>query len=465
MRSLLALAGLLAATAFAAPTLAATFTVDDTRDVVDNNVGDGACSALVEFIDDPVLGPIPLFACTLRAAVQEANSDAGADTILLGTGVHGLTLAGSGEDAAADGDLDVTEDLSIEGTTTLGSQIDASAITESEPVFQVIGDAVVELSLLFVTGGSGGIQNEGSLTLDQVFVSDNDGITGGIVNDGGSVVATDSTIRLNDAALGTGGIANRAGVVILRRCTVSGNSGLSGGLDSSATSSGGATLIAVNSTISGNVAFETTFVDSLVGGTGGGIEQSESGNSASTTLRNVTISENHADVDGGGVNNASGSFALENSVIAGNTADTSGPDCAGSISSSGFLWLGSDSGCTFTAGSSDVVGMAADLGPLADNGGVSLTHMPVAGSGLIDGGDPTGCDDISLAPGDVDVTQDQRGEMRPFDGDGDSTAVCDIGAVEVQVVPSPSGPALAAGALGALALLARRRRAARGRAR
>jgi hypothetical protein len=61
------------------------------------------------------------------------------------------------------------------------------------------------------------------------------------------------------------------------------------------------------------------------------------------------------------------------------------------------------------------------LGPLADNGGPTLTHALLPGSPAIDGGDATSC-----------LSTDQRFLDRPVDGDGDGMAVCDIGAFEFQ---------------------------------
>jgi hypothetical protein len=55
------------------------------------------------------------------------------------------------------------------------------------------------------------------------------------------------------------------------------------------------------------------------------------------------------------------------------------------------------------------------LGPLADNGGPTLTHLPLPGSPLIDGGQCI-----------VGLTTDQRGVARPQGG------ACDVGAVEVR---------------------------------
>ncbi len=47
--------------------------------------------------------------CTLRAAIQNANASPGADVINLAAGTYTLTIPGVGENAAAAGDLDITQ--------------------------------------------------------------------------------------------------------------------------------------------------------------------------------------------------------------------------------------------------------------------------------------------------------------------------------------------------------------------
>jgi hypothetical protein len=71
-----------------------------------------------------------------------------------------------------------------------------------------------------------------------------------------------------------------------------------------------------------------------------------------------------------------------------------------------------------------VVGTAANplhpgLGPLADNGGPTLTHALKQGSRAID----------HIDNSDAPAT-DQRGAVRPQDGDGNGSRFADIGAFE-----------------------------------
>jgi CSLREA domain-containing protein len=75
------------------------------------------------------------------------------------------------------------------------------------------------------------------------------------------------------------------------------------------------------------------------------------------------------------------------------------------------------------------------LGPLADNGGATETHYPLAGSPVLDGGNPTGALSASAA-GEAAFAcpaVDQLGQSRPFDATLNGTSRCDIGALEARV--------------------------------
>ena len=89
-------------TAGCEPTDVETLMVNSTLDDVDAAPGDGVCQTSTPG------------RCTLRAAVMEANANLGADTIVLQPAtVYTLTIAGTTEDAAATGDLDLTEQVTI----------------------------------------------------------------------------------------------------------------------------------------------------------------------------------------------------------------------------------------------------------------------------------------------------------------------------------------------------------------
>ncbi len=82
----------------AAPGHAVTFVVNTIADTADAVPGDGRCADSGG-------------ACSLRAAVQEANALAGPDTIQLGAATYVLSGA-AGDDLAVSGDLDITSPIS-----------------------------------------------------------------------------------------------------------------------------------------------------------------------------------------------------------------------------------------------------------------------------------------------------------------------------------------------------------------
>ena len=147
---------------------------------------------------------------------------------------------------------------------------------------------------------------------------------------------------------------------------------------------------------------------------------------------------------GGGIYVVDWSVALRHTVVAGNTAPLgSSPDIRGDVaaaSSYNLIGDGSDTTGISDGPNGNRLGTSASpinplLGPLADNGGPTLTRAPQAASPLIDGGNTT-CPTPPLGSGPL--AADQRGVGRP------QGAKCDIGAVEVVqttgTLPSPKPP-------------------------
>ena len=315
----------------------------------------------------------------LRTLIHVANPG---DTIVIPAGI--IVLTGVAEDNNVSGDLDIKKDLTILGAGPSLTIIDGGGI---DRVVEIFAPAEVSISDVAIrngntTGPGGGIRNGGTLALTNLVVSKNTAAgNGGGISSAGTLTLTNSTVSENTAGGCGGGIGN------------------------------GGTLTLTNSTMSGNTA--TSVADCAGGGIGGG--GIRNGPDGTITITNVTVSGNTAP-SGGALSNA-GSATLKNTILANSP---SGGNCSGTFTSRGHN-LSSDSSCVSSlTAAGDLNGQDALLGPRADNGGPTQTHALLAGSPAIDGGDNTGCPPI-----------DQRGFVRPVDGDGNSSATCDIGAYEL----------------------------------
>jgi hypothetical protein len=263
----------------------------------------------------------------------------------------------------------------------------------------------------------GGINNTGSLILENCTLrgntSNNEG--GGIYNEMGELSLTSCTLDQNAAGSNGGGIGTRGGTLSLTDCTLSGNSATTSG--GGGLSSIGSASILTNCTLSGNSA-----------ATGGGIASAGTG---SLTLENCTLSGNSA-ATGGGISftNGVGTSQVTNTIIANSPQ---GRTCAGTLQSNGHN-LDDDGGCGFF-NTGDLSIVPAHLAPLGDYGGQTHTHAVCTGPGIphpdctaaspaIDAGDNAEC-----------PATDQRGAARPHG------SACDIGAFESGAAgPPPPTP-------------------------
>lgn len=369
-----------------------------------------------------------------------------------------------------------------------------------------IGQLAIERSTISgnlsdLTGG-GGINNRddgnniGTVTLTNSIVSNNATgnpySEGGGIDNGGVFTVTDSTISGNTAGTGSG-VYNAGGMFVIEGSLISGNSAGTGGGITNSTSS---TLTLINSTVDGNTAASTgggvfsgdfnsvltivgsTISNNTAGTTGGGIANGDNsfGTSAFATLSNTTISGNVA-ANGGGLSNL-GTAVIANSTIFDNEATDDGGTggilnslsvslidsiVAGSQDSPDFsgnapIFIGGTNivaDATLSVALAGVIPGDPQLSPLQDNGGPTLTHIPLNGSLAIDppannrvGGANQFLTESAILidfndDGDFDDPNEQGIDLN---GDGDSTdtlaidqrgldriadGVVDLGAVEV----------------------------------
>jgi hypothetical protein len=260
--------------------------------------------------------------------------------------------------------------------------------------------------------GAGGIYNWGFLTASNCTLSGN---SRAIVNDGATAALNNCTITNNGGAFG-GGVANEAGATMtIANCTISGNtSSLHGGGDlyesyGGGIYNGGSDLVVTNSTITGNVAGESSHDPVDIFNYGGGIANIGGPypwNLSTLTINNCTISGNSAASGGTAIGTGGGIFGsgystlnMRNTMLAGNSA-TDGPDLDGALTSSGYNLIGnSGRGSGFDA--TDLLNVNPLLGPLQNNGGPTQTMALLAGSPALNAGDP---DQLGVA--------DQRGVVR-----------------------------------------------------
>jgi CSLREA domain-containing protein len=294
---------------------AADYVVDTIADTADADSNDGICA------DSDGN-------CSLRAAIEQANSSGNPRIIALGDGVYEIAEV-----------LRTSSDVELIG---LGATRTIVRNRDAEKVFFAESGSLTIRNM----GISGGVLNfEADVLLDNVAISGADGqepnYGGGLYNVRGETTVRNSSITGNRATQG-GGVYN------------------------------GGTLTMVNVTVSGNSA-----------DTHGGIS-----NNGALTLTHVTISHNQAQSGAGGLGlGDSMTTTLQHTLIGKNKAGTTAADCTGSFTSSGHNLL--ESGCESSLVSSDLSGVDPRLETLNLNGAETLTVGLQEDSPAIDAGGST----------------------------------------------------------------------------
>ena len=393
---------------------------------------------------------------SLRAAVIAANQNGEDDIIQLAEGSYDLTLPRVDEPFTRDdratvmnpagGDLDLTElgkEIVIRGAGATTTIIDVSQI--SDRAFDIAAGVDAVLEGITIQGGSrvagGGAINAGQNvnpfeTTDEEY---------------GSLTIRDSIVRNNRATYEGGGLNHWGELTIERSQFIDNFAGYEGG---GMEHGGGGSATIIDSSFVGNssdyegagISIGTRTVRrtsiSIVGSTiadnrarysGGGIDAE----SASVSVTNSTLSDNRAGYEGDSINSDGTTVELNHVTVVNGSSSSLGMN--GPVRASNSIFTGhgrNDIGDSFISGGNNLVGRVGErgirrddgtnligvdprLGPLADNGGPTMTHALRLDSPAIDKANEA--DDLQV---------DQRKTTRPTDGDGDGLAISDIGAVE-----------------------------------
>ena len=357
-------------------------TVSTTFDVLDADADTSSLAALAATPGSDGL-------VSLREAIIAANTDIGADTILLGADDYTLSITGGGDAA---GDLDIKDTLTLSGVSPADTRILGDG---SDRILHVHDDAAITVSLsdMKLEGGRTSGGNDGAalfiqqtpftptVNVDNVWFYDNQASgLGGAISNEGNLTITNSLVENNSAGDGGGVFVQAGGTLSMTNVTLTGNAANAGG--------------------------------------GGGLY-----NDGTVTLRNVTVTNNSASEpgpgtgQGGGIQNFGGTVDIGNSIVAGNSAEGSSDDVRGDFTSSGSNIIQVVDTATGFAGGE--TGIDPQLGSFGDHGGNFKTWDLQATSPAIGGADAASASFI-----------DQRGFLRD---DG----APDIGAHEVNASATP----------------------------
>ena len=304
--------------------------------------------------------------------------------------------------------VDTVMDSNYSAEDSAGFGFRATSI--DNPVFMTITGSTISNNTALGSGAAGfnwsagDDPNSALLTITNSMITGNSatGTGGAFETNNATVTIQDSTLDGNTADGGGGAVYSTGsdlddyGWSVPRtsfiRSTISNNytiasAGAAYGYD--------ADIFLDNSTVSGNSAQTSGGAFSkrtYYGYTGTAYD-------SAVDLNNTTVTNNFAYFTGGGFyTDDYSSVRFHNSIISGNMDTSGSPDAyiLYSIDST-YSLIGDGTGTGLAAANPDVngnvIGDAASpvnamLGPLMNNGGGTLTHLPMAGSPAIDAGDP-----------------------------------------------------------------------------
>lgn len=211
--------------------------------------------------------------CSLREAIQAANTDAvvsgctagsGADIIVIPAGEYVLSLSGTNEDNNTTGDLDIASSITLQGADAATTIINANNIDRALHALSTAALTVQNVTIQRgnVVGNGGGILTEGDLNLQtSVLLSNTASNQGGGVFVSGAGTFVDTNFITNTSSANSGG-----GAYVASLATVTGGRFERNAAPNTSTGRGGG-LFANAQVILTNVEFYTN----VVGTTGAGL--------------------------------------------------------------------------------------------------------------------------------------------------------------------------------------------------
>ena len=275
------------------------FTTDTLSDQNDANTSDGICASDTN-------------TCSLRAAIEQANALPGPHTITLSAGTYSLTITGRDEDAAATGDLDILEDITINGAGAASTIINAQT---NDRVFDIAPDFKETLNYSGSDTAASVNMNDLSITKGRVMILATDGelydggLGGGIYNSG-DLFLNDVWIYGNTAYGVGGGIFSVASYLELNRTLIYRNVSSSGA---------GLGLNNGRNVINNSFIIQNPPKENPAAFLGGGIFSF-----SNLEINNSLIYENYSTVDGAGIYHGLGSLDIKNTTISDNVANRNG---------------------------------------------------------------------------------------------------------------------------------------------
>jgi hypothetical protein len=315
--------------------------------------------------DDPVPGPCLPGDCSLREALHASNASTTVDDVV-------VVPAAAAHYRIDLGSLGIDDQVVVRGAGADRVVLDAGG----NSITVGIGGPGVVLEGLAITGGLGGIQNNGELTLRRVSIEHNDRTDGG-----GGGIQSNGPINIESSFIG-----------------FNSTNGIAGGAIQS-----NETLTVSNSTLASNKS------------RGPAIQANDK-----TKISSSAIVFNER-LEGGGAAGIEGSgpVTLADSIIAGNRTPDGTVNCGGAGPSLITTGGNVEDDSTCGPGPRDRANTAPGLGTLELHGGTTSVFNLLPGSAAIDFA-------LSCPP------TDQRGAPRPLGGG------CDSGPFELE--PPPATP-------------------------